>query len=91
MKKLRYDLGIQFKKIKHLGEIDYNEDGDYWVITLNKDLNLFDKISVLSHEIIHYLDNKELIACKKGDDEKVAKITDEIMKKGIKIIIKNTL
>jgi len=85
MEKLKYDLFLEFKKKKDLGEIDYNDKEDYWIITLNKDMNFIDKISVLSHEIIHYLNEKNLISCK--DDEKVAYLMQKLMEKGIKIII----
>jgi Zn-dependent peptidase ImmA (M78 family) len=86
MKKLKNDLYLTFKFIKTLGSFDYDNEKDVFVITLNKKLNLTDSISVLAHEIIHYLYEKKYFTCK--NDEKVAYAIEKLLRKGIKILIK---
>jgi|GEM_PF-4485199 len=87
--KLKNDLYLTFKFIKTLGSFDYDGEKDVFVITLNNKLNLTDSISVLAHEIIHYLYEKKYFTCK--DDEKVAYAIEKLLKKGIKIIIQKNL
>jgi len=88
MKKLKNDLYLVFKHTKQLGSFDYDNEKDVFVITLNKKLNLADSISVLAHEIIHYLYEKKYFTCK--NDEKVAYAIEKILKRGIKILVKNS-
>jgi len=89
MERLKFDLFLQFKKRRDLGEIAYNDKEDYWVITLNRDMNFIDRVSILAHEIIHYLNEKGLIDCR--DDEKVAYLVQRLIRKGVKVIIDDVL
>jgi hypothetical protein len=85
MKKLKNDLYLTFKHIRTLGSFDYDNERDAFIITLNNKLNLTDSISVLAHEIIHYLYEKKYFTCK--DDEKVAYAIEKLLKSGMKIIL----
>lgn len=84
-KKLRNDLVLSIERVWRAKGL-FDDENEHYVIKIDKNLSLFSKISVLTHEIIHYLSEKNYLN-QKIDDEKIAYLVEKLTKKGIDVIV----
>jgi len=79
--KLRKDLELEVCCLRRSdGLFEYSEKTGSFVIKISKRLSFQRKLSVLVHEIIHYLTEKGYV---KEDDEKIASIAETIVEKAV--------
>jgi len=84
MTKLTKDLKLKICRINNAdGLFDTLDNSEIYIIKINQKLSFLRKISVLFHEIIHYLAEKKYI---QGDDEKIARLVEKITEKALKEI-----